>query len=103
MRLTEPLIRQNNDERRGSKIDSFLQKLRESQTRALGEKTRQWGFDFEQSAPALPNETTATVSDEAQMANPIIWTPIFQGSISQKDQAFLANKCGLLPRKFESA
>ena len=40
MRETEQLTCKNNDERSGSKIDSFLIKLRENQARALGEKTR---------------------------------------------------------------
>jgi len=33
---------------------AYMRKLREKQDRALAEKSKKWGFDFKQSAPAPP-------------------------------------------------
>jgi hypothetical protein len=94
MRETTPLTIKNDYERQGSKIISFIQKLRESQGRALEAKARLWGFDFEQSAPALSRDSLSTAQEEQGMTNQISWRPI---SASKSSENVVER--AILPRK----
>lgn len=69
-----PSILPNHQIEPSSKMVAYMRKLREKQDRALAEKSKMWGFDFKQSAPAPPACQINTQCDEVKEPN-FTWTP----------------------------
>jgi len=62
-----------NNARPSAKINSLLQKLRETQERVLEEKACKWGFDFKHSVPAEPTREATSIGTESVQKITIDW------------------------------
>ena len=65
----------NNEGGAKSNMTTFLQKVRERQTRTLEEKAAKWGFDFAKSVPQPLQDNSDSVKSDTQESNSIEWKP----------------------------